>query len=146
MASATGANLSRISLGVAWYVTPSVTANTSSFWALAGTANTIHKPKPSQRIKCIPRILIIGPHCATLLPHMVRLLLLVAVVVVVALLVRRLVTAMRKPAAPNATPRASGKHRSKTRTLRRNAARSCPRANTVPVDNGFRCGAGCLPR
>ena len=78
---------------------------------------------------------------------MVRLLLLVAIVVVVALLVRRLVTAMRKPAAAERDAAApSRKLRSKTRTLRRNAARSCPKADTVPVDNGFRCGAGCLPR
>ena len=76
---------------------------------------------------------------------MVRLLLLVAVVVVVALLVRRLVTAMRKPAArADAAAPSEGSEAKLVRCAECGAF--VPKADTVPVDDGFRCGAGCLPR
>jgi hypothetical protein len=76
---------------------------------------------------------------------MVRLLLLVAIVIVVALLVRKLMVARRGPA-----PRADGAPPSDTPEAKLVRCAQCgafvPKADTVPVDNGFRCGAGCAPR
>ena len=82
---------------------------------------------------------------------MTRLLLLVAIVVVVALLVRRLVTAQRNqgPARPSAGQR-DAREPSENAEAKLVRCVECgafvPKADTVPVDNGFRCGAGCLPR
>jgi len=77
---------------------------------------------------------------------MVRLLLLVAIVIVVALLVRRLVTAMRTPAAGerDAAPPSGNPEAKLVRCVECGAF--VPKADTVPVANGFRCGAGCQPR
>jgi hypothetical protein len=77
---------------------------------------------------------------------MVRLLFLVAIVVVVALLVRRLVAAMRTPAegGPDAAQPSQSPEAKLVRCVQCGAF--VPKADTVPVDNGFRCGAGCLPR
>ena len=77
---------------------------------------------------------------------MVRLLLLGAIVLVVALLVRRFVSAMRTPAAGERDAgQASESHEAKlVRCVECGAF--VPKADTVPVANGFRCGAGCLPR
>ena len=77
---------------------------------------------------------------------MVRLLLLIVIVVVVALLVRRLVTAMRKPGAAERDA-AEQSESTEARLVRCvECGAFVPKADTVPVDNGFRCGAGCLPR
>ena len=77
---------------------------------------------------------------------MARLLLLVAIVVVVALLVRRLVTSLRN--SDTAQPPAGKPPDNPEAKLVR--CRECgafvPKADTVPVDDGYRCGAGCLPR
>lgn len=77
---------------------------------------------------------------------MLRLLMLLAIVVVVALLVRRMFAALRKPAAaepdtarPTETPEAKLVRCAECGSF-------VPKADTVPVANGFRCGAGCLPR
>ena len=77
---------------------------------------------------------------------MVRLLLLVAIVIIVALLVRRLMTAMRKPDAPqgDAAPPPESTEAKLVRCVECGAF--VPKADTVPVANGFRCGAGCQPR
>jgi len=77
---------------------------------------------------------------------MARLLLLVAIVVVIALLVRRLVTAQRKPgpAEPPADRPTADPEAKLVRCIECGAF--VPKGDTVPVDNGFRCGAGCLPR
>jgi hypothetical protein len=77
---------------------------------------------------------------------MARLLLLVAIVVVVALLVRKLVAGGRKPDArgDRAEPPADNSEAKLVRCTHCGAF--VPKADTVPVDNGFRCGAGCLPR
>jgi hypothetical protein len=77
---------------------------------------------------------------------MVRLLLLVAIVVVVAMLVRKLVIGLRAPAArEREAPEASDNHEAKLVRCAECGA-FVPKADTVPVANGFRCGAGCLPR
>jgi hypothetical protein len=77
---------------------------------------------------------------------MARLLLLVAIVVVVALLVRRLVKALRDPGTtePPADKPTQDPEAKLVRCVECGAF--VPKADTVPVDNGFRCGAGCLPR
>jgi hypothetical protein len=77
---------------------------------------------------------------------MVRLLLLVAIVIIVALLVRRLVTAMRKPDArqDDTAPPPESPEAKLVRCVECGAF--VPKADTVPVANGFRCGAGCARR
>ena len=77
---------------------------------------------------------------------MVRLLLLVAIVIVLALLIRRVATAMRKPAADerDAAQAAETPEAKLVRCVECGAF--VPKADTVPVANGFRCGAGCQPR
>ena len=77
---------------------------------------------------------------------MVRLLLLIAIVIVLALLIRRVLTAMRKPAADERdAAQASGTPEAKlVRCVECGAF--VPKADTVPVANGFRCAAGCQPR
>jgi len=77
---------------------------------------------------------------------MARVLLLVGIVIVVALLVRRFVTAMRTPAAGErgAAQPSEGQEAKLVRCVECGAF--VPKADTVPVANGFRCGAGCLPR
>lgn len=77
---------------------------------------------------------------------MVRLLLLVAIVVVVALLVRRFVASLRKPDTrePDAAPPTESSEAKLVRCVQCGAF--VPKGDTVPVDNGFRCGAGCQPR
>jgi len=77
---------------------------------------------------------------------MTRLLLLVAIVVVVALLVRRLLTARRNPGTtePPADRPSDNPEAKLVRCVECGAF--VPKGDTVPVDNGFRCGAGCLPR
>ena len=76
---------------------------------------------------------------------MVRLLLLAAIVIVVALLVRKVIVALRTPAPGADAAPPSGEPEAK---LVRCVACGAfvPKADTVPVDNGFRCGAGCQPR
>jgi len=76
---------------------------------------------------------------------MVRLLLLLAIVVVVALLVRRLVTALLNPSAAQRgnEPPPGNPEAKLVRCVQCGAF--VPKADTVPVANGFRCGAGCLP-
>jgi hypothetical protein len=76
---------------------------------------------------------------------MARLLLLAGIVIVVALLVRRFVTAMRTPpASERDTPPSDTPEAKLVRCVECGAF--VPKADTVPVGNGFRCGAGCLPR
>ena len=77
---------------------------------------------------------------------MVRLLLLVAIVIVIALLVRRVVTALRKPDTEqrDAAPPSESPEAKLVRCVECGAF--VPKGDTVPVANGFRCGAGCLPR
>jgi hypothetical protein len=77
---------------------------------------------------------------------MARLLLLLAIVVVVALLVRRLVTALRNPRTtePPAGKPSENPEAKLVRCVECGAF--VPKGDTVPVDNGFRCGAGCLHR
>jgi hypothetical protein len=77
---------------------------------------------------------------------MVRLLLLLAILVVVALLVRRAVTAMR---TPGAAKRDAGEPSEVTEAKLVRCAQCgafLPKADTVPVDDGFRCAGGCQPR
>ena len=77
---------------------------------------------------------------------MARLLLLLAIVVVVALLVRRFVTAGRRPGAAQRDA-AEPSQASEAKLVRCvQCGAFVPKADTVPVDNGFRCGAGCAPR
>jgi hypothetical protein len=77
---------------------------------------------------------------------MARLLLLAGIVIVVALLVRKFVAAMRTPAAGarTAAPPSEDPEAKLVRCVECGAF--VPKADTVPVANGFRCGAGCLPR
>jgi len=77
---------------------------------------------------------------------MVRLLLLVAIVVVIALLVRRLVSSLRKPDARerDAAPPPGSPQAKLVRCAQCGAF--VPQGDTVPVDDGFRCAAGCKPR
>jgi hypothetical protein len=77
---------------------------------------------------------------------MVRLLLLLAILVVVALLLRRAVAAMRKPgeAHRDATGPSQGTEAKLVRCTQCGAF--VPKADTVPVDDGYRCAAGCQPR
>lgn len=77
---------------------------------------------------------------------MSRLLLLLAIVVVAALLIRRAVRAMREPNAArrDASEPSQDTEAKLVRCVQCGAF--VPKADTVPVDNGFRCGAGCLPR
>ena len=79
-------------------------------------------------------------------PHMARLLLLAGIVIVLALLVRRFVTVARKPSSGERTP-AQPSENSEAKLVRCvECGAFVPKADTVPVANGFRCGAGCLPR
>ena len=77
---------------------------------------------------------------------MVRLLLLLAIVVVIALLVRKLVTGLRAPPARerDAAQAPEGHEAKLVRCVACGAF--VPKADTVPVDDGFRCGGNCLPR
>jgi hypothetical protein len=77
---------------------------------------------------------------------MVRLLLLLAILVVVALLVRRVVTALRKPGAAqrDAAEPSAGIEAKLVRCQQCGAF--VPKADTVPVDDGYRCANGCQPR
>jgi hypothetical protein len=77
---------------------------------------------------------------------MARLLLLLAIVIVIALLMRRLVTARRDP-GPTEPPAGRPSENPEAKLVRCvECGAFVPKAGTVPVDNGFRCGAGCLPR
>ena len=77
---------------------------------------------------------------------MARLLLLVGIVVVVALLVRRFVSAVRTPASGGRPPAQPSENTEAKLVRCVECGAFVPKADTVPVDNGFRCGAGCLPR
>ena len=77
---------------------------------------------------------------------MVRLLLLLAIAVVIALLVRKLVVALRAPATGERdAERPSGTMEAKLVRCTECGA-FVPKADTVAVANGYKCGAGCLPR
>jgi hypothetical protein len=77
---------------------------------------------------------------------MARLLLILAIVIVVALLVRRLVTARRKP-GPTEPPAGRPSENPEAKLVRCvECGAFVPKADTVPVGNGLRCGAGCPPR
>ena len=77
---------------------------------------------------------------------MVRLLMLVAIVVVVALLVRRLMAALRKQGSGESAAAPPSENTEAKLVRCGECGAFVPKADTVPVDNGFRCGAGCLPR
>jgi len=77
---------------------------------------------------------------------MVRWLMLLAIALVIALLARKVLVALRTPATGErdaATP-PDNPQAKLVRCVECGAF--VPKADTVPVANGLRCGAGCLPR